>query len=84
MEIFEFILDNRIILIPVLIIIGWFIKNTRIIPDKYIPLILLLVSILLSLWVEMGITVQAVIQGILVAGAAVLGHQIQKQLQKDE
>lgn len=84
MDIFEFILENRIILIPALIVLGWAVKEIRTIPDKFIPLILLFFGIVFSIWIEMAFTLQAVIQGILVAGTAVLGNQIPKQLMKDE
>lgn len=42
------------------------------------------IGILFSLLMEWGFSIAAVIQGILVAGAAVLGNQIPKQLKKDE
>ena len=84
MDILKFIFENRIILIPALIVLGWTVKEIRTIPDKFIPLILLFLGIVFSIWIEMAFTLQAVIQGILVAGAAVLGNQIPKQLMKDE
>ena len=47
-------------------------------------IILLFLGIIFSAWIEMAFTLQAVIQGILVAGTAVMGNQIPKQLMKDE
>ncbi len=84
MNIGEYILENRLILIPVLIVIGWFIKHTQAITNKWIPLILLVTGVLLSVMIDWRFSVDAVIQGILTAGAAVLGDQIPKQLRKDE
>lgn len=84
MNAWEFILENRIILIPALIVLGWAVKEIKAIPDKFIPLILLFLGIIFSAWIEMAFTLQAVIQGILVAGTAVMGNQIPKQLMKDE
>lgn len=84
MDISSLIIENRLILIPALIIIGWVCKQIKVIPDKFIPLILLGLGILFSLLMEWGFSITAVIQGILVAGAAVLGNQIPKQLKKDE
>jgi phage holin len=84
MDILPLIIENRLILIPALIIIGWVCKHIQIIPDKFIPLILLALGIIFSLLMEWKFTVSAVIQGVLPAGAAVLGHQIPKQLKKDE
>ena len=84
MDILPLIIENRLILIPALIIIGWVCKHIQIIPDKFIPLILLALGIIFSLLMEWKFTVSAVIQGVFTAGAAVLGHQIPKQLKKDE
>ena len=84
MNILEYILDNRIILIPVLIIIGQIIRQTKYIPNKFIPLILLIFGIVFSLMIEWNISIQAIIQGILITGAAVLSDQIPKQLKKKE
>lgn len=70
-------------LIPVLNIIGLIIKKTEKIPDKYIPLILLGFGIIGAVAV-MGINAPAVIQGVLVCGAAVFGNQVVKQIKKDE
>ena len=80
----EFILENRIILIPVLII-GFFVKDTEVIPDRFIPLILLFLRIVFSLWIETYFSDEAVLQNIMVAGMAVMGHRgIPKQLKKTE
>lgn len=77
----EYITENAIILIPVLNIIGIIIKKTEKIPDKFIPLILLAFGIIGALAI-IGVTPQAVIQGVLVTGTAVYGNQVVKQLKK--
>lgn len=79
----EYITENAILLIPVLNIIGMIIKKTEKIPDKYIPLILLGFGIAGAVAI-IGITPQAVIQGVLVTGTAVYGNQIVKQFKKSE
>lgn len=88
MNIEELIIENKLILIPVLIVLGIIIKRIQAIPDKFIPLILLFLGILFSVLTENAFTlqsvVQSIIQGILVTGAAVLGNQIPKQLKKEE
>lgn len=88
MNIEELIIENKLILIPVLIVMGFIIKKIQAIPDKFIPLILLFLGILFSILTESVFTlqsvVQSIIQGILVTGAAVLGNQIPKQLKKNE
>lgn len=79
----EYILENALLLIPVLNIIGLIIKKTEKIPDKYIPLILLGFGILGAVAI-LGLSAQSVVQGVLVCGTAVFGNQIVKQLKKEE
>ena len=83
MEILQYITQNALVLIPVLIIIGQIIKGIEKIPDKWIPLILLPLGIVGAMALG-GWTVDSAIQGILVTGTAVYGNQIVKQLKKDE
>lgn len=83
MEILQYITQNALVLIPVLIIIGQIIKGVEKIPDKWIPLILLPLGIVGAMALG-GWTVDSAVQGILVTGTAVYGNQIVKQLQKDE
>lgn len=98
MELFElvkeFIKPELIVLIPVLYIIGLGFKKTTLLKDKYIPLVLGLVSIVLtglyifattdmtgSKEIVMAIFT-ALTQGVLIAGASVYANQIYKQLSK--
>lgn len=74
----NFIGEQAIILIPVIYIIGLILKGTKKIPDWTIPIILLFCSISLSIAV-MGVSVQALIKGILVVGVAVYANQLVKQ-----
>lgn len=83
MNILNYITEHALILIPVLLIIGQIIKNIDKIPDKWIPVILLPVGIVGAMALG-GWTVESIIQGVLVAGAAVYGNQIVKQMKKDE
>lgn len=78
MEILEYIINEALIIIPVLWILGTFLKKTPEIADWTIPWILLVVGILIAVGV-IGFTIDAAIQGVLVTGAAVLGHQLLKQ-----
>lgn len=80
MDIMNFIVDQSLILIPVLYVIGMFLKNS-VIDNKNIPLILLGVGVVLSMLMT-GLNVQSFIQGVLVAGAAVFTNQVIKQLDK--
>ena len=90
----DFIKPELLVLIPVLYIVGNGFKKTSLIKDKFIPLLLGSISILLAgLYtfatsdvngineITMAIFT-AITQGILIAGASVYANQIYKQLQK--
>ena len=79
----NYIVDNCLILIPVLYVIGAILKNLEFIKDKYIHLILLPIGIALAIAIK-GIDVNSVMQGILVTGVTVYGNQIFKQINKEE
>lgn len=76
MEITEFILSEGLIIVPTLWIIGTFIKMTKFVEGSWVPFILLGISIILTpQTLDGGFNVDNVIQAILLAGVAVLGHQ---------
>lgn len=81
MEILNYIMDNALILIPVLLVLGKIVKGTEKIPDKWIPLILLPIGIAGSLALG-GISADSIVQGVLVTGAAVYSNQVVKQLKE--
>ena len=86
MDFNTFIFEQALILIPSLYIVGMILKGWDLISDKFIPTILLAVGIAGALAI-MGVNgsstpeqiTQAVIQGILVTGAAVYTNQLVKQ-----
>lgn len=82
----DYIKPELLVLIPVLYILGLMMKKTEKINDKYIPVMLGIIGIVLSaIYVAAvsGICLMsvftAVTQGILVAGAAVYVNQFVKQ-----
>mgnify|MGYP004550968121 CR=1 FL=1 len=79
----SFITEKALILIPVLYILGIILKNTEKVHDKYIPLILLPIGIIFSIGI-LGLSVDSVIQGILITGASVYVNQLIKQQKKVE
>ena len=81
-DILYFIVEDALILIPVLLIIGKILKELVPFPDKWIPLCLLPLGILGAIGL-MGLSWNAVVQGVLITGAAVYGNQIFKQFGKD-
>lgn len=93
MDFLKYISENLLILIPVVYVVGMLIKGTEKIKDKYIPIILACFSVVMSIMytgfvLEAGFTptsiTEALVQGLLITGAAVLANQVPKQLKKDE
>lgn len=81
-DLMEFIVGDALIIVPALWVLGVFLKKSTV-KDKFIVWVLLVVGTVLTMGI-MGLSVEAVIQGILVTGAAVLGHQLLKQTVKKE
>lgn len=77
----KYLIDQALVLIPVCYILGNAIKSSQSIDDKYIPGLLIILSIILSLLI-IGFSIDSAIQGILAAGAAVLCNNINKQSKK--
>ena len=77
--ILNYIVEDGLILIPVLYIIGEIIKQTLIIKDKWIPLILLFFGVLFSVLLLNDPMINNIIQGILITGATVYIDQVKKQ-----
>jgi cell shape-determining protein MreD len=98
MEIFEmvkeFIKPELLVLIPVLYIIGVGFKKSILLQDRFIPVVLGLISIFLSgmyIFATTNMTgakeitmaiFTALTQGVLLAGASVYANQIYKQFKK--
>ncbi len=92
----EYIKPELLILAIVLYFLGMAIKNTEVIKDKYIPLVLGFVGIAFSaIYVVATSTITnyqdvltivftSIVQGILVAGASVYVNQLIKQNNKEE
>lgn len=80
----EYIQPELLILIPVLYLIGYALKKTTIISDKFIPVILGLAGIVLTVCYELSTgqfnLFAAITQGVLCAGASTYANQIYKQL----
>ena len=84
----DYIAPELLLIVPVLWVLGKLLKEAAFVRDKYIPLILGGIGILLAVCYIAGsgaaVTATgiftAITQGILCAGAAVYGHQLIKQL----
>lgn len=83
MDIMNFIVEQNLIIIAVVYVLGIFLKNLKLIEDRFIPFILLVIAIVFSLLTSDISTsenvARSVMQGILITGAAVLGNQMWKQ-----
>ena len=75
----NYIVEDGLILIPVLYVIGYIIKNTNILSNRWIPLVLLVIGIIFSIFLLNDPIVNRVIQGILIAGVTVFIDQVKKQ-----
>ena len=79
----EYIIEQALIIIPVLLILGAIIKATPTVKDWIIPYVLLILGTGFTVAL-LGLNVDAVIQGVLVSGAAVFGHQLYAQAKHRE
>ena len=79
MDIINFIIEEGLIMIPALYIIGEIIKFTGVLNNKWIPLTLLIFSLLFTPLLLGGFTPDNIVQAVLVTGVTVLGDQLIKQ-----
>ena len=79
MDIISYIIEEGLIMIPALYIIGEIIKFTGVLNNKWIPLTLLVFSILFTPLLLGGFTPDNIVQAVLVTGVTVLGDQLIKQ-----
>ena len=79
----DYILDNALILIPVIYVLGMMLKGTEKVSDKYIPIILLPIGVILAMLI-VGFNASGFIQGVLVTGVSVYANQLVKQALKEE
>ena len=78
MDFLTYIAENVLYLIPALIFIGWCIKQIPKVPNWTIPFVLIFLGVAAAGFI-LGWTVDSAVQGVLCAGAAVLGNQAVKQ-----
>jgi hypothetical protein len=75
MNLLDFLNENYYMLVPALWVIGYALKQTPKIPDWSIIWILLAISIGFGTY-AFGFSTTGIINGIIAAGVAVLGHQM--------
>lgn len=82
-NIMDYVSESAIVLVLALHVIGDIIKGIKMIPNKYIPVILLPFGIIGAV-VLMGVTIDSILQGILITGAAVYTNEILKKSLKEQ
>lgn len=84
----DYIQPELLVLIPVLYLVGYALKKTALIPDKFIPLVLGVIGVVLCMVYELATgefnLFTAFTQGVLCAGASTYANQIYKQLVKND
>lgn len=81
LELVDFLNEKYHMFIPALWVIGYALKQTPKIPDWSILWILVGLSLTFGI-ISFGLSIDAVINGVIAAGVAVLGHQLFKQTVK--
>ena len=82
MDVVNYIVQEGLVMIPVLFIIGEIVKGTELLSNKWIPLILLIVSVGFTPLLLGAYTADNIVQAVLVAGATVFGNELIKQSSK--
>jgi hypothetical protein len=75
MSITQFVIEEGLVMILALWIIGYFVKHAGILRTEWIPFLLLAISLIFTPVLLGGYTAEHIVQAVLVTGAAVLGHQ---------
>jgi hypothetical protein len=78
MDLMEFVIQEAYILVPVLYVIGVFLKRTPKIPDWLIPWILMGLGMIGAFFLS-GMKLAGILQGVLVTGVTVFANQLYKQ-----
>lgn len=84
MDILNYVVQEGLVMIPVLFIIGENVKGTELLSNKWIPLVLLVVSIGFTPLVLGAYTANNIVQAVLVAGVTVFGNELIKQSSKGD
>lgn len=83
MDFLNYIVEEGLVMVPVLFILGEIIKRTELLNNKWIPLVLLVISVGFTPLLLGGYVATNIVQSILVAGATVFGNELVKQSGKE-
>ena len=84
MDVVNYIVQEGLVMIPVLFIIGEIVKGTELLSNKWIPLTVLVISIGFTPLVLGAYTADNIVQAVLVAGVTVFGNELIKQSSKGD
>lgn len=84
MDILNYVVQEGLVMIPVLFIIGEIIKGTELSSNKWIPLAVLTVSLGFTPLLLGAYTADNIVQTVLVAGVTVFGNELLKQSSKGD
>ena len=84
MDILNYVVQEGLVMIPVLFIIGEIVKGTELLSNKWIPLALLIFSVGFTPLLLGAYTGDNVVQAVLVAGVTVFGNELIKQSSKGD
>ena len=79
MDILNYVVEEGLIMIPVLYVVGEIITGTEWLSDKWVPLILLVISIGFTPTLLGAYDAHNIVQAVLVAGSAVFSYELVKQ-----
>lgn len=82
MDIVNYVVQEGLVMIPVLFIIGEIVKGTELLSNKWIPVAVLIVSVGFTPLVLGAYTADNIVQAVLVAGVTVFGNELIKQSSK--
>lgn len=77
MDVMKFILEDGLIMIPVIYFIVKFVKSADVIDKKYLPIVALVCSVGITPTILLGgYTSNNIVQAILIAGVTVFTHEL--------
>ena len=79
MDILNYVVQEGLVMVPVLFIIGEIVKGTELLSNKWIPLVVLIISMGFTPLVLGAYTADNIVQAVLVAGVTVFGNELIKQ-----
>ena len=84
MDILNYVVQEGLVMIPVLFILGEIVKGTELLSNKWIPLAVLVISVAFTPLLLGAYTADNIVQAVLVAGVTVFGNELIKQSSRED